>query len=374
MTENKSRVPELDLLRFLAALSVVIYHFGHRADLGPALGRATEFGFLGVQLFFMISGFVILWTAMGKSAPEFVISRISRLYPTFWVCVGATAATLCFLRGPIGLTTLVANSTMIPGILRYPMLDEVYWTLVIEIKFYGVILGLLFARQLTHIRGWLVGWLLVSVLAVIYPRLHAFALNNLSVYFIAGCYLYLIRTQRSLIDLLPLAVCAALSVHNAVGMQVNFTNDPSHFATLWIGVIVIAEYAIFLSVAWRAWALPALPVWGWLGAMTYPLYLVHSGVVQNLGSHYLVPGPVKFGVMCASSLLLALGLAAAIERKGCSAVNRWLLRSWSTVDWRQAGRLLATLRESLRFRPVERFPQPRLRTPHTRHLPRQWQP
>ena len=368
MAENKSRVPELDLLRFLAALAVVVFHFGHPSELGPALGRATEFGFLGVQLFFMISGFVILWTAMGKSAPEFVISRISRLYPTFWVCVGATAATVYFLRGQIGLTTLLANSTMIPGILRFPMLDEVYWTLVIEIKFYGVILGLLFARQLTHIRSWLVGWLLVSLLAAFYPRLHAIALNNLSVYFIAGCYLYLIRTQRSLIDLLPLGLCAVLSVYNAVGMQVNFTNDPSRFATVWIAAIVTAEYAVFLSVALRTWALPALPIWGWLGAMTYPLYLVHSGVVQNLGSHYLLPGPVKFGVMCASSLLLALGLAAAIERKGCSAVNRWLLRSWSRVDFLQARRLQAALRGALRG---PRFPLP---SRHPRHLPRQWQP
>jgi peptidoglycan/LPS O-acetylase OafA/YrhL len=325
---TKSRVPELDLLRFVAALAVVIYHCGHRADLGATVGRATEFGFLGVQLFFMISGFVILWTAIGKSAPEFVISRISRLYPTFWVGVSLTAATLYFLHLPPSLTTLLANFTMIPAILRFPVLDEVYWTLIIEIKFYAVIFGLLLIRQLAHIRRFLACWLLVSVLAPFYPRLHALALDQLSVYFIAGCYLYLLRTERAVADLLPLAACAILSVYNAVGMQEKFTHDPSLTASVWIGAIVILEYAVFLSVALRALSLPAGPLWGWLGAMTYPLYLVHSGVVQRLGSHYLAPGPLRFAIMLSSSLLLAWILAATIERKGCSALNRWLLRLW----------------------------------------------
>lgn len=318
MNKDK-RVPELDLLRFLAALSVVIYHFGR--DLGT---RATEFGFLGVQLFFMISGFVILWTAMGKSAPEFVISRISRLYPTFWVCVSLTTATLVLLHDYVGLPTFLANLTMIPGPLRFPKLDDVYWTLVIEIKFYGVILGLILARQLSHIRRWLAGWLLISVLAEFYPRLHFFGFDHFSVYFIAGCYLYLIRTQRSWLDLLPLSVAAIVSVHNAIDMQFSFTYDP--FASPWVGGIVLLEYAVFFSIAWRLWALPVRSIWGWLGAMTYPLYLVHSGVVENLGLRYLSPGPMRFLVMTGSALLLAWGLALVIERQGCAAVNRGLLR------------------------------------------------
>jgi peptidoglycan/LPS O-acetylase OafA/YrhL len=339
---TKSRVPELDLLRFVAALAVVIYHCGHPADLGPTVGRATEFGFLGVQLFFMISGFVILWTAMGKTAPEFVISRISRLYPTFWIGVSLSAAALYVLHWPPTLTTLLANFTMIPAILRFPVVDAVYWTLILEIKFYAVIFGLLLARQLTHIRRFLACWLLVSVLAVFYPRLHALALDQLSVYFIAGCYLYLLRTERVLKDLLPLTVCAILSVYNAIGVQENFTHDPSLFATVWIGAIVFIEYAVFLSVALRALSLPAGPLWGWLGAMTYPLYLVHSGVVQRLGSHYLAPGPMRFAIMLTSSLVLAWILGATIERKGCSAVNRWLLRLW--IDLLGPNRRSATLK------------------------------
>ena len=333
MSGDKSRIPELDLLRFLAALAVVIYHYGLPADVGQPIARVTEFGFLGVQLFFMISGFVILWTATNKTPAEFVISRLSRLYPTFWVAVLLTAASLYVLRGTFNPGVVLANLTMVPGPLRQPMLDKVYWTLVIEIKFYGLILCLLLARQLAHIRGWLGGWLGVSVLAALFPSLHVLALDQCSVYFIAGCYLYLIRTRGAGADLPPLAICAVLSVHNAIGMQANFTHDPSFRATVWIGAIVIAQYAVFLGLALRRLSLPASPAWGWLGAMTYPLYLIHAGTVKNLGLQYLPEGPGRFTIMLASAVLLAWILGRTIERKGCAAVSRRLTQSWNRIDF-----------------------------------------
>ena len=291
MIKQQQRIPELDLLRFLAAISVVIYHYGHASDLG-GVSKVTEFGFLGVQLFFMISGFVILWTAMNKSALEFIISRVSRLYPTFWVCVGLTAITLYAIGTPVGLHQMLANLTMIPGPLGQIRIDDVYWTLVIEIKFYALILFLIIGRQLTHIRRWLCGWLAVSLLAVALPRLHVFVLEQFSVYFIGGCYLYLIRTRFMRLDLLALALCAGLSIYNAIGMQADFTHDPSVRASVWTGLIVLGEYAVFLAVALRHLKVPSLPAWGWFGAMTYPLYLIHAGTVENLGKHYLTAGPV----------------------------------------------------------------------------------
>src|SRR5579859_2790832 len=324
MDKGKSRIAELDLLRFIAALSVVLYHYGHPVDLG-SLAQVTEFGFLGVPLFFMISGFVILWTATKKNAVEFVVSR---LYPTFWVCVLLTAATLYATDQRVTAAQVLANLTMVPDLLRYPKLNDVYWTLLVEIKFYGLVWVLLMARQLLHIRRWLAGWLGLSILAAVFPHyLHLVALDQYSVYFIAGCYLYLIRTQKPSARLiLPLAVCAALSVYNAVGIQTTFTHDESLRAQGWVSMIVAGEYLAFLGVALRQWSLPPAAVWGWLGAMTYPLYLVHSGVVHDLGLHYLRPSPGRVAIMTVAALFLAWVLAVSIERKGCAAFNRWMLR------------------------------------------------
>ncbi|EAQ8060912.1 acyltransferase, partial [Salmonella enterica] len=85
----KNRINEIDLLRFVAAMAVVFFHYafrGYAAD-GmsimpyPSLAPVSKYGFLGVQLFFMISGFVILMSASHGSIQNFTISRMVRLYP-----------------------------------------------------------------------------------------------------------------------------------------------------------------------------------------------------------------------------------------------------------------------------------------------------
>src|SRR5688572_28370593 len=87
---QSGRMPALDLLRFLAAAAVMLYHYGFRGSAGAdrylefrfdALGPVCRYGYLGVPLFFMISGFVILMSAVGKSPREFVATRAARLYP-----------------------------------------------------------------------------------------------------------------------------------------------------------------------------------------------------------------------------------------------------------------------------------------------------
>jgi peptidoglycan/LPS O-acetylase OafA/YrhL len=95
-----SRYHEIDLLRFVAAMAVVFYHFayrGYHADYlspldYPALGQVCKYGYLGVELFFLISGYVILHSAQGKTLGQFFVSRVRRLYPAYWV-----ACTLCFV-------------------------------------------------------------------------------------------------------------------------------------------------------------------------------------------------------------------------------------------------------------------------------------
>ncbi|GMA87194.1 hypothetical protein GCM10025868_24440 [Angustibacter aerolatus] len=97
------RLAALDGLRFVAALAVVLYHFtGIRSThwgttdptpFGP-LSAVTRYGFLGVPLFFFISGFVILMTAWGRDVPHFAASRVGRLFPAYWAGVLLTGALL----------------------------------------------------------------------------------------------------------------------------------------------------------------------------------------------------------------------------------------------------------------------------------------
>lgn len=84
-----SRFRELDGLSGLAVLAVVVYHFGATYNdsylSAPVAPYSFRCGELGVQLFFIISGFLILLMAIdARSARVFITSRFSRYYPAYW--------------------------------------------------------------------------------------------------------------------------------------------------------------------------------------------------------------------------------------------------------------------------------------------------
>jgi len=164
---QRERLPMLDVLRFFAALSVVFYHMTYRLNesaLFTWLQPFTKFGYLGVDVFFIISGFVILWSAVGRSVPDYLISRVARLYPSFWVAILVTSATMLVIRPERlqPLWAIAANFTMLPGyIVGNHYVDGVYWTLAVELKFYFLILLALLFRQIEHIESWLRGWLVL---------------------------------------------------------------------------------------------------------------------------------------------------------------------------------------------------------------------
>eukprot|EP01037_Dinobryon_pediforme_P024921 gene24921-26890_t len=110
MTAPKPRaIIALDLLRFASALLVVAFHYGAAFALAPspaaramlhglpvsaALAGESWFGWVGVELFFMMSGFVIALSAEGTSGPAFVRRRALRLLPAAWICASATLLVL----------------------------------------------------------------------------------------------------------------------------------------------------------------------------------------------------------------------------------------------------------------------------------------
>ncbi len=82
------RYQELDSLRGVAALMVVVFHFTMGRKEGQYL---FNLGNTGVELFFIISGFVIFMSINKmKNSKEFIINRFTRLYPTYWTCVTFT--------------------------------------------------------------------------------------------------------------------------------------------------------------------------------------------------------------------------------------------------------------------------------------------
>jgi peptidoglycan/LPS O-acetylase OafA/YrhL len=326
------RLPALDGLRFVAAAMVVLFHYTFRGAAGatyltvtyPALDGITRYGSTGVNLFFVISGFVILMTVdAGKGRPgHFVASRISRLYPAFWA-----AATLTFLICSIAGATFavsakdyVLNLGMFPSWLRASYVDGAYWTLEAELAFYLLIVGyLLFLQRRVRIE-----WVLLAWLIVILPfapndfgpdHLRALIMTDTGPFFIAGCLFYRIWRDgwsRFRIGLLLGAwgLAVVVAIRGAADATISFGtpfSGPISAAVASLGFVCFG--ALILRPAWFRFGGARAT---WIGALTYPIYLVH----QNIG--YVVIAAIapllgSWGALVVA-IGVALGLAYSIHR------------------------------------------------------------
>ena len=173
MNNNSNRFQEIDALRGIAALMVIFFHF--------TMGRTEaklgfKIGMTGVELFFIISGFVIFMSLNKvKTSRDFIINRISRLYPTYWTCVTFTFILISIyklsINDDIPICQYLGNMTMFQYYLRIKDLDGPYWTMIIEMVFYIGILSLYHFKMLRYLN--LIG-ITLSLMTVIFT----FCLSN----------------------------------------------------------------------------------------------------------------------------------------------------------------------------------------------------
>jgi peptidoglycan/LPS O-acetylase OafA/YrhL len=309
-----TRLPALDLMRFGAAMAVVLYHYisGYaKTDAGPllsAVSSVTRYGYLGVDLFFMISGFVILWSTQGRDATGFVISRISRLYPSFWVGLLFTIILAYLLAGTLpDVRTVVANATMIPAPLGSPLIDGVYWTLEVEIRFYALIFLLLLTRQMPRVELWLYGWLAVSITCLLIDMpwvIKYVALQPYGAFFVAGCLFYLVHSKGVTASrAIALVVSAATCVYVSHTQRSGFITADTSSAVV-VPSVIIAFFGVFALLI-RSTA--NFRFASGLGALTYPLYLTHA-TMGMLVYRLVLP---SLGVAAALIIITALALAVA---------------------------------------------------------------
>ena len=330
---TSERVPEVDLLRFVAAAAVVAYHYTFRplvAGVGDStlfapLSEVTQFGYLGVDLFFLISGFVILWTAHGQRPRQFVASRLLRLFPSFWAALIVSLAFIAWLRPPVPRPwTLLGNLTMLPGYAHVDPVSQVYWTLALEIKFYFYIWLLLLTRQLGRIETWLTVWLAAATVCQWYPD--STVLCSLVIYpfgplFIAGCLLFLVFRSgwtrgRALRVVWALLVACAAAAHNVPG----FIPGASRLDRLMAASTLVVWFALMTTVASRRLRIGAPALLIWLGSLTYPLYLVHERVGR------LVWSATEGRLSVATRLVLIVVLAGVFSLLIAEIVERRLVR------------------------------------------------
>lgn len=343
---RQPRLAALDGLRLLAALAVLAYHYtaidqrfwGNTAgEEFPTLSQATRYGYLGVELFFVISGFVILMTAYGRTLPAFVASRLSRLYPAYWAAVVVTGLLQLFWDGGRGtdLPGFLVNLTMLQEAWDVPGVQGAFWTLWVELKFY-LIIGALLLVGLTRRR--------VIALALLWPVLAQLAratdsglLTSLLVpsyapYFAGGMLLFLWhRDGRDLLLVMGVGLNLVLCIRQATAYAERTAPDytGATFDGTVVALIVVAMYAAVLACASGPLARVS---WSWLtlaGALTYPLYLVHGqfgfAVISTLQGH--LNSYAVLGLATGVSVVLAWLVHRVVERPWHEAMRHAVRRS-----------------------------------------------
>ncbi|MGR4879241.1 acyltransferase family protein [Streptomyces sp. LARHCF249] len=327
------RIAVLDGLRLLAAVSVVLFHYlagtgtipwqRTAVELFPTLHRVAGFGWLGVVFFFMISGFVICMSAWGKSLQQFWRGRILRLFPLYWAAVVlASAAARLGPRTPgeqrVTFGQMLTNLTMLHEPLGVYHVDNVYWTLWAELRFYllfslVVLLGTSYRRIATFCWVWALGSVLAPKSGI--PLLDQLLLPAWAPFFIAGIAFYLVRRAGRIEGetLGILALSWLLMQHHlpaimrAEGHGINWKVCLTAITVMYLlmGLIALGK------LDWIQWRW--LPV---AGAISYPLYLVH----QSLGVRVIWRWNEQWGAwptllgVTAAMVLIAWLLHRVVER------------------------------------------------------------
>lgn len=282
MTKDGQRLFELDALRGLAALFVVLFHYttkyqelyGHTS--APLVN--FSYGHYGVNLFFMISGFVIFMTLeKTRNTMDFVVSRFSRLYPAYWTAILLTSTVVGIFELPDKEVTpleILFNFTMLQELFKIRHVDNVYWTLQIELIFYVLMLIFYQLDLLEKIERVLFAWLAIRLAYLVAPIFFNFELphivGKLAIqahipYFALGIVFYRAK-QLGAFNSRLILLCAASLLLIYVG---------SSFLTFVMAGFFSFVFRLFVH---NGLSLLRWPPFGLLGTLSYSLYLLHENI------------------------------------------------------------------------------------------------
>lgn len=326
----KGRFSELDSMRGIAAIMVVLYHYSTWHIQSEGYSSTVpyfifEAGRYGVHLFFMISGFVIFLTLnRTRNIVDFIVLRFARLYPAYWVAVPLIFISSSYFSLPgreVSISSFVFNFTMLQGWFGVRHVDGVFWTLSVELVFYVIMASFFYFNKLNKINVFSFWWLFLIFLSnhlestqmiTLNKYVKLFTLMEYGSLFIMGIMFYKILNEKGLVPYL--LVCLAYLV------DVYIRPDSA--------VLISVYFVVFFLFVSGALAILRFKLLVFLGSISYSLYLIH----QNIG-YLVIHGLESYGLANSISALLvplfvSIGLATLIttmvEKPALLFIkNRW---------------------------------------------------
>jgi peptidoglycan/LPS O-acetylase OafA/YrhL len=300
----KRRYPLLDLLRWIAAIMVATLHWS--LEIGslsaskitsiPILGKLVSNGSLGVNIFFIISGYVIIETAMKRGALDFIFARFIRLFPALLICMPLVliVGSRFIQTYPTPAKSLFNSIFLTYNLTGTPPLASQLWTLIIEVQFYGAVALLLMIfpklfKSGRRILFLLVGW---QLLLTALTNIHWIDSTQLSRYldfsgygslFALGICLNMLSNTKikNLGNFLPSVVLTFYFLAKVFGSLNHWSTQETIVAAASL-IIFLSRFVNFRSKASRN-------IFQLLGLSSYLIYLLHVHIgmafINVLGSH-----------------------------------------------------------------------------------------
>jgi peptidoglycan/LPS O-acetylase OafA/YrhL len=317
-TYSDRRISIIEALRGLAAVSVALFHFSGELT-SPIPIFLHSIGWLGVDVFFVISGFVIPLSLYGRGYmlrdfPAFMLRRLVRLEPPYLASIvlvllmwrlSALAPGFRGIEPSYSFLQIASHLFYAIPLTHYDWLSPVYWSLAYEFVFYilvGLTFSLLIDRRIE---------LTVATIAII-ATVCFFLKSGIDVRvleFAVGILLMRVVVAPSLAAGLWLGA-ALLVVISTGGIMTGFAVT-----------IAVGSIAILREVQLGRWAY-------FLGGISYSLYLTHTivgGRVMNLGMRFgdsALYQITLMGVALAVSLVFAVLFARLVERPATAAARK----------------------------------------------------
>jgi peptidoglycan/LPS O-acetylase OafA/YrhL len=294
-TTGDQNLRAMEGLRGVAVILVFFVHFGAFAQpwlhggeaISTAIADMALLGNTGVDLFFVLSGYLIYASLMGRAQPfvAFMKRRVRRLYPAFtvvfvlYVIVSPFVPELDRMPRELGAAALylVENYLLLPGMFDIPPLITVAWSLSYEMFFYLLVPAFILALDLRNrTRRWRVAALLATTAALLV--FFAFQPAHIRLLmFLSGMLL----AEAMPMPTLPVpsdafALTAALMAYFAGLLPFR---PWARILMLFLGFGVLCYTAMRRPSGWLARALSVTPL-RWLGNMSYSYYLLHGPALR----------------------------------------------------------------------------------------------
>lgn len=357
VSSNK-KIPEIEGIRTIAISMVLAFHFFSRwippnypekvyPETYEVTRQVSQFGFLGVQLFFMVSGFVILRTLENRSSlKQFFTARFKRIYPSLWLAIPFIYIFCNLLNqvfiAPIPFSSLIPSLSLVsPDFINQICGTNLIWTtgvlwsLFVEIQFY-LAAGYLFYnfQKLEFTSKLAFATVLLQSLKILLVVTNSnlesdfdqlLPVHKYLWWFLAGSLFYKGKSNnwnKKHLALILISIAGNLLV-------LNIEKSEFHFAPI-ESSITISFYFLFYLVIKEGKMISFLksPYIVYLGGISYELYLIHESIgvsiLSQLNQSKILPSNNLFHLILVCMVISVTVLLSILLRHLSIAITNFL--------------------------------------------------